>query len=366
MHDEQLTPNERLVRLTAEKLARLPEVPFRVELRDDVLLVTEKPPAVFVPKRLRALHEPAVISTERESDLNDLAQLVGYKSIIDLAHAPIDLVDITEHVSPYLRRYVSEHSTALEALREMRRAALEAEYVTRALTLARQVVQEKLPELCPNESTVGLINNDATTVGGYSGRFGGHHLMEFQAQNITRHDIDTLTVDSEIVGIAAHELLHQKHSEVQGVSLVTVGIPDTAPFNEVVTEDPWEIKQLVNQYWSEVESPSEDAKLKHQLCSHLTETIAYLGESELRGYLIDTRGAIQDNTTINSPQQRQTEYHWITTFANMAPQGARTQLIQRLMRVNFREFGDMTRDEVIDIINNPTKVLQFETTLLAA
>jgi hypothetical protein len=246
---------------------------------------------------------------------------------------------------------------------EMKRAAMERVYAERVIELARELMASRLPhDLLPQEATSVLVENDIPTLGWYLGKFGGNHLVQLRGGNITEDDIHGLGLDSDIVAVAAHELIHQRHAEVQNKSVLTAGLPDAAPFNEVQTDDPWESLRLREQYVSEINQSDSTFPMRRRLCSHLCETIAYLGEGEIRGYVEETSFTVGVTSTGEQSNDdfNQTEHLWVTTFSEMAPVGQRGDIIRRLMRVDFEQFSSMSEEELTDMINNPMRVFEFE------
>jgi len=318
--------------------------------------------SILISKSSRHLYAPTPPSPERAQELEEVAHGLGFATLEELATTPVRKSELQNVFDPYMLRYLSDTgnvdtpTTALDAAREMRRAVLEARYSGRALQLGRQLLQAKLPRLCPEKSTLTLIDSQESAHATYEGRFGGQHLIIFRGSNITQEDIAKLDENSELARTAAHELLHQKHTEVQGLDTVIVNLPDTAPFNEGAVQDPWEVKQIRDHYWSEPRVESRVMQLRQQLSVHLMETIAYLGEAEVSGFL-DTSKALHDHLP-EWPGWQEAEHEWVTAFAATSPLGQRSQIIERLMRVDVKQFADMPQEQVEQLIENPLLVLE--------
>lgn len=346
---------ERLRVLSAEELSLLPEIPFAVTSDDGRLLATEKqrPLNALVPRSKRHLYEPSPISAHREAQLNEIAQQLGYADLQTMATTPMPRETLEGKVPAYLIRRLTESSSALDAVREMRRASLEQKYTTRAIALGLERLQKNAPALQPVQPTVGLVEEDEPASASYLGNFGGTHLMSFRGRDIGPHHIDSLTIDSEAVHVAVHELIHQKHAEILNFHTLTVGAT-TANKEQPIT-DPWEVKLHADEYWKELMQHPTKSPLCHQASSHLVETVAYLGESIAWGTLEDTSTSIERLHPEYEGFQ-ESEHTWVTTFA---AEEERLKLVERLMQIDFRILDSWTDEQLRGLINNPLQVLSL-------
>lgn len=204
----------------------------------------------------------------------------------------------------------------------------------------------------------------------YDGRYGNAHLIRLKLQHhVTREFLDTVGTDSQVVQVVAvHELLHQRHAEIQHV--VRLGSPESdgdARFNETTLIDPWEIYQLSLEHTKllreEAQRDTERAALTRSLCIQLrafvVETIAYLGQAEVAGQLNYHAHLHEPEESDAIQQHAETEQHWISTYASLAPLGARSHIIDELMHVDLRQFSTLTPGQLEELINNPQMVLQY-------